>query len=276
MYDSNDNNAYGGYVFDRKTGQYTTKQSTTLTQEEYARLSKQDSVFSLALSETDVIRSFCNHRNLEGTADTLLQEPDGTVRCWLCNYKFSPVDPSMTKDDVQDAVNLITDILQTIKMLFIDMPISAQREYFQIIPLIEKVPQLFELAARNFSKHENYNAWGYKNANMNTMNMFNMLSNVLGGGMGAAPNMGMGQSYSNMGNPVFGAFGTPMGAPNGVAPNMGGMMMGGAPNVTPSGYNPQTTGYAYGMESEEEKKKREEEEAKKRAATVSGTATFTA
>lgn len=298
MFDTNVNNAYGGYVFDqgRGSGTYGTKQSSTLTAEERARLVKNENAFSLALNEIDVIRGFCNHRSEDGMSDTLTNEPDGTVKCWVCNYKFSPVDPSLTKEDVQDSVNLINDILQTIKLLFVDMPVSAQREFFQIIPLLDKVPQLFELATRNFSKHENFNAWGYKGANMNTMNMFNMLSGVLGGaGMGPQTGMGMSnpQSYSNMPNPVFGAFGTPvggmgMGAPMGAQP-MGMMGMGAVDAYgRPMGYNPQMTGYSYGMETEEERKKREEEErkrreeeeARRRAAAASGTVnaatTFTA
>lgn len=300
MFDTNGNNSYGGYAFNQGNGKVGTKQSSTLSQEEYARLVKNENAFSLALSETDVLRGICNHRTPDGMSDSLVSEPDGTVRCYICNYVFSPVDPSLTKEDIRDSVNLITDILQTIKLLFVDMPISSQREFFQIIPLLDKVPQLFELATKNFSKHENYNAWGYKGANMNTMNMFSMLSNVLNGGgagygaMGVQPGMVNPQSYSNMANPVFGAFGTPVGSPQvgmpvgamGVQPGMVNPPMGAVDMYgRPIGYNPQTAGYSYGMETEEERKKREEEEkrrreeeeARKRAGgTVTGTATFTA
>ena len=293
MFDSNSNNGYGGYIFRNNGGKTITKQSSTLTQEEYSRLVKNDNAFSLALSETDVLRGICNHRSLDGMSDSLVNEPDGTVRCNICNYVFSPVDPSLTKEDIRDSVNLINDILQTIKLLFVDMPISSQREFFQIIPLLDKVPQLFELATRNFSKHENYNAWGYSGTNMNTMNMFNMLSSFLnGGGYGAPqaqPGMVNPQSYSNMPNPAFGAFGTPVGsAPMGAAAPMSGMRtpMGVQPPMMttdmygrPVEYNPQTAGFAYGAETEEERKKREEEERKKREAasgTVSATTTFTA
>lgn len=286
MFDSGNGN-FGSYVYGQpKDGHYTTKQSSTLTEEEYSRLVKQDTAFSLALTETDLIKGICNHRTLDGMKDTLVQEIDGSVRCIVCGYRFSPVDPSMTKDDVNEAVGLVTDILQTVKMLFIDMPVEAQREFFQIIPLLGKVPQLFELATRNFSKHENYNAWGYRGANMGTMNMFNMLAGTLSGGAPMGPGMmGMGtgmpgQSYSNMGNPAF-AFGGNVGMGN--YPNMGAMgpgMMGMGATAPNPPYTSTTTDYAYGAISEEERRRREEEE-KRRAAeaagnTVQGTATFTA
>ena len=283
MFDSGNGN-FGGYEYGKpRDGQYSTKQSSTLTEEEYSRLVKQDTAFSLALTETDLIRGFCNHRTLDGVRDTLIQEIDGTVRCTVCGYRFSPVDPSMTKDDVNEAVCLVTDILQTVKMLFIDMPVAAQREFFQIIPLLGKVPQLFELATRNFSKHENYNAWSYRGANMGTMNMFNMLAGTLSSGAPIGGNMGMmgtgmpGQSYSNMGNPAF-AFGGNAGMGN--YPNMGSGMVGMGTTAPNPPYTSTTTDYAYGAMSEEERRKREEEE-KRRAAeaagnTVQGTATFTA
>jgi hypothetical protein len=205
----------------------------------------------------------------------LVRDTDGTVRCEVCGYRFTPIDVSTSPDDVQDSVNLIIDILQTIKLLFIDMPASAQREYFQIIPLIEKVPKLFKLAVDNFSKHENYNAWGYRGQNMGTMNLFNMLSGALNGGVP------VGGNYYNAA-PNYGAFGTPM--PNtmggGMMPNqqmmpngMGGGMnpnftmpnqqmmpaanMGGVPMPNPAytmagGYAPQTVGFQYGAPQQPE------------------------
>lgn len=243
MIDTNANNNYGGYVFNPQNGPYQAKQSSTLTQEEYNRLIKQDNPFSLALTETEVLRGFCNHRSQDGMKDMLVSDPDGTVHCEVCGYRFSPVDPNMTKEDVQESVNLITDILQTIKLLFIDMPVPAQREFFQIIPLLCKVPQLFELAVRNFNKHENVNAWGYRGQNMGTMNLFNMLSSALNGtmpmggmnmGQMGMPNMGqpMGQPMPGMPNPMMGA----------AAPGAG-MGMFGTPM---GGYSPETTGWQYG------------------------------
>lgn len=246
MFDSNRNNGYVGFYYNPQNGtQYASKQSSSLSAEEYNRLVKQENPFSLALTETEMLRGICNHRTLDGTKDTLFQDTDGTVRCEVCGYRFNPVDPNLSKEDVQDAVNLITDILQTIKLLFIDMPLPAQREFFQIIPLLDKVPQLFELAVKNFNKHENYNLWGYRGQNMGTLNLFNMLSGVLngtapmGGMMGQGMPMGNGQQMplggmgAPMPNPAYGAFETPMmGAPNmqempmGAVSPMQGMQMG--------------------------------------------------
>ncbi|MCM1142276.1 MAG: hypothetical protein NC453_27210 [Muribaculum sp.] len=249
MFDTNANNVYGGYVYN-PTGQMQTKQSSTLTQDEYTRLMKKDNGFSLALTETDVLRGVCNHRTMDGMQDTLAQEPDGSVRCQVCGYSFRPMDAATTQEDVKEACALVIDILQTIKLLYIDMPVNTQREFFQIIPLIEKVPQLFELAVKNFSKHENYGAWNYRGQNMSAMNLFSMLSGALNagapmmgqpmmGGMGMGMPMGqpMGMGAPMMGNPAFQM------DPNAAMSNGFGFVGQGAPMG--AGYTAQTQGYQY-------------------------------
>lgn len=246
MFDSNGNNYYGGYVFNPSGGQMPTRQSSTLTQEDYQLLMKKENQFSLALTNIERLRGICNHRTQDGTGDTLVQGPDGSVRCTVCGYEFMPIDTQVTdKESVSEAVKLIVDILQTIKLLYIDMPIEAQREFFQIIPLLEKVPQLFELAVKNFSKHENYGNWGYRGQNMSAMNLFNMLSGALSDPtpmMAGNPQMmnGMPGGVNPYPNPAMN-----MGVPMGAAPMsngfgyMGGMM----PNQP--GYAPQTNGWQY-------------------------------
>ena len=259
MFDSNQNNNYGGWAYNPNPQQYQTKQVSSLSAEEYDRLQKQDNPFSLALTETEMLRGICNHRTKDGMGDTLVQNPDGSVECQVCGYRFRPVD-TMQQEDVKEACDLITDILQTVKLLYIDMPVQTQREFFQIIPLIGKIPQLFDLAVRNFSKHENYNTWAYKGQNMGTMNLFNMLTGALNGGY--APNygaQGFGQPQQNMYNPAYGyapQYQQPQqtvnpNQPVGSVPPMsnGFGYPNGAPNYGPvppiGGYQPQMQGYQY-------------------------------
>lgn len=223
--DQNMNNYYGGNVYTGQPNQYATKQPSTLTSEEYNRLVKQENPFSLALTELERLRAICNHRTIDGMGDTLTQMANGQMKCTVCGYEFLPIDAAeMTKEDIVASVKVVTDILQTIKLMFVDMPAESQREYFQIIPLIERIPGLFDLAVKNYQKYESMNVWNYRGANLGTMNLFNMLSSAL---TGMGPQQ---QPTPQYGNPAFGVFGT------GMNPNMG---MG-----TPmSPYAPQTTGY---------------------------------
>ena len=170
------NNNIGGYAPSGYTQQPTAPQKTTnvLTKEEIKALRKSVDTFSLGLTENEILRGICFHKDENGQ-ETLKDNGDGTVTCTICGYTFDPLQ-NYTEEDLQRYVDNITDVLQTIKMLYIDMPAEAAREYFQIIPLINKIPKLFKIASDDFSRHENYNNYRFNGA-PNTINLYNMLSN---------------------------------------------------------------------------------------------------
>lgn len=245
MYQQNFGNwNYGGY----QQPQPMEKVASTLTPEEMERLKKKSSQFSITLTQEEQLRGICNHRSEDGTQDTLVQDPvTGAYRCTTCGYVFHQVSSDMTAEELKKAVEQIVDILQTIKLMYLDLPVEAAREYFQIIPLIEKIPQLFEFAAKNFTKHETYN-WQYYNGNANIYGMFQNLQNMFGGGFQQPmqPQMGapMGQPVPPQ-QPMMGA--PMMGAPMYGAPQPGANAFGfpGASdfmNAPRPGYQPQMYG----------------------------------
>lgn len=181
--------AMGGYAYNGMA-QPVQKFNNPLTPEQIKRLQQKQDQFSLGLTEEEMLRGVCNHRNAEGTGDALVFDPvTGVARCTICGYQFRPVEANVTPEEIRDDVDRIVDILQTIKLMYIDLPAEAAMEYFQIIPLISKIPQLFEFAAKNMAKHETFN-WQYNNRNMGTMTMFQNLQNMFAGGA-MNPNMGM-------------------------------------------------------------------------------------
>lgn len=182
MFDQNAYNAPNNGQF-----QYTgmpnnaVKFNNYLTPEQIKRLQVKESQFSIGLTEEEQLRGICNHRNPDGTSDALIYDPiTGTAKCSICGYEFRPVEPDIGLDVLKEDVARIVDVLQTIKLMYIDLPAEAGREYFQIIPLIEKIPQLFEFAAKNMNKHEAYN-WQFNNHNMGAVAMFNNLTSLFGG-----------------------------------------------------------------------------------------------
>ena len=245
------NNPYQGGMYANNIGGYAPSGYTqqpmqpqrlknVLTPEEIKSLRKTVDTFSLGLTQEEILRGRCTHKDENGV-ETLKDNGDGTVTCTICGYTFDPLQ-NCTEEDIQGFVNNITDVLQTIKLLYIDMPTEAAREYFQIIPLINKIPKLFKIASDNFSRHENYNNYRY-NGTPNTINLYSMLSNgTIGAGypqyqqpygapMGAPMGMGMGQPAPA---PAFGQ--QPMGMTNGF----------GAYGTAPqAGYQPATTGFGY-------------------------------
>ena len=217
--------------------QQQVKQMNILTADEIQTLMKSENKFTLALTQTEKLKAACNHRRADGAADSLVENADGTVSCQICGYTFKPVDPATSGEEyLSAAVAEIVDILQTIKMLWIDVDPQVMREYTQIIPLIEKIPQLYNIAAKNYSNHENYNAWSYNNRNMSTLQAFQMLSGLL----------------NNVGQPNPMQFGAaPQPQPTGGFYQQGGPAVGSNPfgygygNPAYGGYQPQMNGYAY-------------------------------
>lgn len=236
------------YAGMQQNPQAATKFENALTAEEIEQLQKKVSQFSIAITNEERLRGICNHRTADGTQDALVEDQiTGNMRCQICGYEFKPVDPSIGIEEIKNTVQVIEDILQTIKLLYIDLPPEAARDYFQIIPLIDKIPELFEFAAKNFSKHE-FNQWNINGRQPGTVNMFNNLLNLFGGGQMMQPQQPMG-----FGNPAMNA---PAGMPTGPAMQpMGFATPGMAPGVVPqsngfgfagaSQYQPQMGGFQY-------------------------------
>ena len=244
-----------GYQYNGVPTQNAPVIKNNLTDEEIQKLVQKENQFSLNVTETERLRAACSHRWQGGLQDSIAEDEEGNCVCQICGYKFVPVDTSTTPDSLQEYVNNIIDVLQTIKMLYIDMPEDVAREYFVIIPLIEKIPKLFELAAKSWSRYSNFTPYGYNARNMNTMQMFNMLSGVLSGAsaMNMAPQQpqmfqqptmnGMGYNPGMMGGMGFNPYGASNGFvaqdPNAYAAQTGNFSY--VPNATPQ-QQPQNPG----------------------------------
>lgn len=248
-----ENNFYqqnqGGYYYNPQTVPQQ-KIPNFLTDEEIKELQQTQDVFRLNLTTRESLQAACNHRTPDGTQDSLLFDPaTGTVRCSICGYEFSPIDDTTSIEEIKDACKTITDILQTIKLMYIDMPADAAKTYFQIIPLIEKIPKLFEFAAKNFNKHE-FNSWNYNNGSVGAMTMLNNIQAMFNPGFNPGPMYGQQPMYGQpiaQPNPAFA--GQPMMQPQ--APLQ--QPVGVVPGVNPFGYpgasqvpqQPVNQGYAY-------------------------------
>lgn len=209
-----------------------------LSQEEIQKLIQKENNFSLNLTETEKLKASCNHRWNEprnGQFDAITEGVDGICRCAICGYEFEPVDVSTTEDSLREVVKNTLDVLQTIKLLYLDMPAEVAREFYQIIPLIERIPKLFEIAAKSYAKYDGAGMYGFNNRNMNTMQMFNMLTGILNGSQ-PMPQQTAYNPYAQQ----------PMGQQQFGAPMMGYQApMGTNGFVAQPGYMPGTMGYQY-------------------------------
>ena len=237
------NNPYGapmnpaGYAYQGFQGAAPApKIMNVLTPEEIKELQQERSQFSLGLTLRESMQAKCNHRTADGTKDSLVFDQEtGKARCTICGYEFRPVEAETSYESIADASERIIDILQTIKLLYTDLPAEAAAEYFQIIPLIGKIPQLFEFAAKNFAKHE-YNAWNYNQYNMGGISMLQGLSNLFGA---SQPMYGAPQAPQQ----PYGFYGAPQGVP--MTPPQGNPFgyPGAGEQAVP--YQPAANGYQY-------------------------------
>lgn len=245
-----------GYQFNGYQGMNPVRRGNFLTDDEINELAKKGNRFNIALTKEEKMRGQCNHQKADGTGDALSENQDGTSTCQICGYTFKPLDAyHTTRESLQAAVADIIDILQTIKLIYIDMDSTAGKEYFQIIPLIEKIPDLFDLAVKDYSKHENFNPYSYNTHNLGTFQMFNMLVGAMNSGAGYQappqnPNYGMNMNPGF--NPGWNMNMGPQQMNMGMAygPSNGFGYAGAGMNMAP-GYQAQTTGFQYGMQPQQ-------------------------
>lgn len=195
MFDGNQGYNFGGGFnnFNGFQGQQVQPIKNALTDEQIKTLQQTGTSFSLGLTERDVLRAKCTHRQPGGMKDSLVFDPNtGLARCTICGYEFRPIDADTNIEDILDSVARIIDILQTIKILFPTLPADAVGEYFQIIPLLEKIPELFKLAVKEFAKGD-INPWSYSSNNMGGAAMFANLVNSFGNGFATQPAYGQPQ-----------------------------------------------------------------------------------
>lgn len=143
-----------------------------LNDDEYDKLDTlQSNSFDLRISEIAHLKSICTHRSKDGLTDMLIpdpEDPDNKVICKLCRKGFKPIQPPTNSEEIDNKVQDVIDILQTIKILFPDFP-AKDRDFFDIIAILEKVPKLYYIAEKSMKKYT-----------PNTPNdLFNMMSNDL-------------------------------------------------------------------------------------------------
>lgn len=172
------------------------KLENCLSDDEIGRLIQKENVFSLAVTETEKLRAICSHRFPTGQ-DALVDsgKNDGTVRCQICGHEFLPVEVGTDEQSIAAAVTEVKDILQTIKVLYLDMPKDVAREYFVVIALLDKIPELFKAACKDYLRHEKFMPYG-----MNSNNVQNIISiyNMITGGAGSDAYV----RYDDFGRPI--------------------------------------------------------------------------
>ena len=244
MFDAN--NGYVGYpnqpqmMYNGIQPQQVKKFNNVLTEDEIKKLQYRPQ-FSLAITEEDHLRAMCNHRAPDGSSYTLESDPiDPSVQvCKICGHRFTPIETNAPEEFVQEITDQFVNLLQTIKISFIDFPEDAARTFYDLIPMAQKAPELFKLAMKNMSKYDTAGSYGFQNQYQGTISMLGNIMNMMGGGAFIQPQP---MYQQPTGNPAF----TPGQNPFGFAGAQQQQPFYGQP----VGYQPGTTGFAYNPQAQ--------------------------
>lgn len=207
-----------------------------LTEEQKKLLQTKGNRLNLGLSDLDIARGTCTHKNGDQICLYKPNPNSNRVRCSLCDEEFEEVQGS--QEAIQGAVDLILNIFNTAKTFWLNVPNDVALNYFPIFELVKRLPKVFEIASRDFSSAEQqYNLQPGANPYG-----FAMLNNLMSPQMAYGYNPAMQQYGQPMGQPMpqqpmqQPMYGQPMGQPYPVnVPMQGTPAYGGA--VNPFGYN---------------------------------------
>lgn len=174
--------------------------SNPLTDEQLKLLATTDDGFDLKIKPEEIAKAVCTHKNAQKGVFEIVpnnnpQQP-GLVTCKICHATFNP---DIVNDEyVHQATDMVLNVLQTCKLIGVDLNDEVIRQYFTIIPLIERIPKLYKLVNNSFKRYNDPQVLAPQSG-PNVMGMYNAMVNP------AVP-MGTGYNY-NMG------FGHPMQTP---------------------------------------------------------------
>ena len=243
-----------------------------LTNEEIQKLMsmRPTGLLNLQIDQNDVLRAICTHKNNGHDVVQQINDGSGDVYCPICGERWNA--NNVSKEELLESVNNLISQMQNAKWVG-ELPVNIVREYFTMIPLLKKFPDLFEYGSENMKRLLNQRGvFGAGDANI-----YAQYNGLFGPGMGfGSINSGYGvpqpgqpyyqqmamQQQQQMPNNPYGApqqqpqmMGTPA-MPgvnpmqfNGVAPQYG---IPGAPGPQPAYYQqmnmqqPQMPGNPYG------------------------------
>lgn len=145
------------------------KYNNYLSNEEIDELitKEMDTEYRAIPTDKEKLKAICNHRTKDGKNDILMMvdEKDKLIQCGICGRKFHIVD-DLSSEEVEKKIQDVIDIIETIKASGVDFPDKMAREFYQIEAYIDRIPNMYEWAKKDWKKYELLNpnqAYLFKN-----------------------------------------------------------------------------------------------------------------
>lgn len=154
----------------------------------------------LDVTREEALRATCTHRDPATKTLTIVDTGTGSYRCTKCGAEFNVVD-FQDEATVEQYTNGFVDILQTMKMMYVDLPPATVTAFFQMIPFIEKTPKMYTLSQQTFKRANGNNGIqpGYA-----TSNPWDMLNHAVSSPMYPYQQPGYGYQQPLMQQPAYG------------------------------------------------------------------------
>lgn len=192
----------GGAIYNQpgyyNYGLPTPNNNPSLTAEEMKLIATQNpSKLDITITEADKFRAICNHKD-QNKIDRVVQLSDGSgdVFCPICNYRWNP--DNLSKEEVKELCDKLIAAMQNAKWVG-DYGVELTRQYFAMIPLLEKFPDLYEYAMKQFNRYCSTN--GYASAN--DAAIYSQYNNLMGFSSGYGYNPQPQGYYGSTVNPQY-------------------------------------------------------------------------
>lgn len=199
---------YGGMVYQPGQKIHMTQ---GLTAEQLKTLRKSGG-FSLDITQEELFRSYCTHRNENSFAT--VSDDEGNLTCKLCGTKFKPFEGS--PKEARELIDRTIDLIETTKMRSLSLPQKTIQDVFQIEPILKRIPDLYSQSINDYNRAIASNdSYLYAQENNSFSYYQNMLNPMAGNGYydpsmvqpmpmyGAQPPMTYQQPYQG-GQPQYG------------------------------------------------------------------------
>ena len=232
---------YGGYQQPMDPNQYfgnpmmqnqivTFNNQNALTNEEIQKLKNtrpSTTALNLNIDEDEMLRAMCTHKDNGRDVVQLVNDGSGDVYCPICGKRWNPTP--VTKEEVQEALDKLISYMQNSTWVG-EYPANVVREYFVMMPLLEKFPDLYAYGQKNFDRYLNQR--GFYSAG--DANVYGQYNSMFGPGMGYGAPIYQRPMYPQQ--PNMGYYQQPQVQPQPAAPNVNPMQQ---PVYGQPGYNPQ-------------------------------------
>lgn len=175
----------GGYAMPNTK---TPLMTNPLTDEQRKLLAEKIDQFDLNVTAEELAYAICTHKR-DGKYDVVpANDGTGEVICKTCHARFKP--DVVTPEYVQETTDRVLNVMQTLKLIAVDMNVDVIKQYFAMIPYLKRIPKLYKLENSTFQQYQQttpiQDAGG-----PNIYGMYNAITNPA---VAFAPNMGMGAS----------------------------------------------------------------------------------